>query len=133
MRLTELVSALRLLVLTPQVSLDQEVRGVYCGDLLSDVLASARPGDIWVTIQRHINTVAVAKVAGIPAILVCKGIKPNKEVIDKATEDGIAILSAQEPVFAVAGQLYWLLFGEKDRLHVGGEKGEHHPDQKSEL
>ena len=115
MRLTDLVNALHPAVLTPEVSLDQEVRGVYCGDLLSDVLASARPGDVWVTIQRHINTVAVAKVVGIPAILVCKGIKPNKEVIDKATADGVAILSAQAPAFEVAGQLHRLLFGEKRR------------------
>lgn len=112
MRISELVDALHLEVLTPPVSLDGTVMGGYCGDLLSDVLASARADEVWITIQRHINIVAVAKVVGIPAIVICKGIRPNQGVIDKATADGIAILSCQDSAFEVAGRVHRLLFPE---------------------
>ncbi|RLC88451.1 MAG: hypothetical protein DRI37_05215 [Chloroflexi bacterium] len=112
MRLNELVDLLALEHLTPAVSLDRPVTGGYCGDLLSDVLASARPDEVWITIQRHINTVAVAKVTGIAAIIVCKGIRPNDDVIHKAEEDGIVLLSARESAFEVAGRVHRLLFPE---------------------
>jgi len=112
MQLAELVDALRFEVLTPTVPLVGTVTGGYCGDLLSDVLASARTGEIWVTIQRHINIVAVAKVVGIPAIVICKGIRPSQGVIDKAAGDGIALLSSRESAFETAGRVHRLLFPE---------------------
>ncbi len=112
MQISELVDALRLESLTPSVPVDGAVTGAYCGDLLSDVLASARAGEVWITIQRHINVVAVAKVVGIPAIVICKGIRPNQEVIDKAAADGIALLSSRESTFEVAGRMHRLLFPE---------------------
>ncbi len=112
MRIAELVDALRLEVLTPTVPLAGAVAGGYCGDLLSDVLASARADEVWVTIQRHINIVAVAKVVGIPAIVICKGIRPGREVIDKAAADGIALLSCRESAFEAAGRIHRLLFPE---------------------
>lgn len=112
MKLTEVIDALSLEVLTPNVPLDREVVGGYCGDLLSDVLATARAGEIWITIQRHINTVAVAKVTGIAAIIVCKGMRPNDDVLAKAETDGVPLLSTRERAFEVAGRVYRLLFPE---------------------
>jgi len=40
--------------------LEREVRGGCAGDLLSEVLARAEAGDLWVTVLAHANTVAVA-------------------------------------------------------------------------
>ncbi len=111
MQLSELRDSLALEVLTP-IPQGCSVEGGYCGDLLSDVLASAKPNDLWITIQRHINVVAVAKVVGIPAILICKGIRPDAEVLKKAEAEGIAILSSHEAAFEIAGKVYRLLFPE---------------------
>ncbi len=30
--------------------------GGYVSDLLSDVMAHAQDGDVWITMQRHVNT-----------------------------------------------------------------------------
>jgi hypothetical protein len=38
---------------------DSEVAGGYTSDLLSDVMAHAKAGDVLITIQSHKNTVAV--------------------------------------------------------------------------
>jgi len=40
--------------------LHEEVTGGYASDLLSDVIAHSRKGNVWVTIQTHPNIVAVA-------------------------------------------------------------------------
>ena len=40
--------------------LDEEVTGGYASDLLSDVIAHSRKGNVWITIQTHPNIVAVA-------------------------------------------------------------------------
>ena len=43
--------------------LDNVVRGGYASDLLSCVMAGAHKGDAWVTLQAHMNVVAVATLA----------------------------------------------------------------------
>ena len=40
--------------------LDREVSGGYVGDLLSNVMAGSKSGDVWVTCQAHQNIVAVS-------------------------------------------------------------------------
>jgi len=40
--------------------LSGECSGGYVSDLLSDVMANAKAGDLWVTLQTHQNIVAVA-------------------------------------------------------------------------
>jgi len=60
MTLGEVVKALNLEVRTGQDQMDREVRGGYVSDLLSDVIAGAKEGDLWVTLQLHQNIVAVA-------------------------------------------------------------------------
>ena len=60
MTVRELAAALDLSTLTGQGHLDREVTGGYASDLLSCVMAGARAGDVWVTLQGHANVVAVA-------------------------------------------------------------------------
>ncbi|HRY78167.1 MAG TPA: hypothetical protein P5154_05325 [Candidatus Izemoplasmatales bacterium] len=67
--------------------------GCYAGDLLSVVLKSAKAGNLLVTIITNINTVAVAVLADLPAILFCEGAVPSGEMIRKAEEEQIALLS----------------------------------------
>jgi predicted transcriptional regulator len=69
--------------------------GCYAGDLLSVVLKSAKAGNLLVTIIANINTVAVAVLADLPAILFCEGQQPSAEMIRKAEEEKIALLSTE--------------------------------------
>jgi hypothetical protein len=45
----------------------------YTSDLLSDVMANAVEDAALITIQAHKNTIAVASLAGISAVIVCNG------------------------------------------------------------
>jgi len=91
---------------------DRRVTGGFCGDLLSNVLAAARPGDLWLTIQHHVNVVGVAQVAGLAGILLVEGVEPAESVIAKAEELDVAVLRSSQSAFELAGRLHRTLFAE---------------------
>jgi len=112
MRLSRIVETLGLDTLVP-IEADVEITGGCVSDLLSHVLASAAPGNLWITIQHHANVVAVAQVAGIPAILIAHGKRPNDEVLEQARSAGVTLLGATESSFELAGRLHEILVAER--------------------
>ena len=89
--------------------LELEISGGYSSDLLSDVMANARPGNLWITLQTHQNVVAVASLVGLTGIIITRGLTPDQETLAKATQENILILTTPLPAFAIAGKLYRLL------------------------
>ena len=110
MKLGEIVERLSLESLTPQLqpSSTVEVLGGFASDLLSDVLANAPRGGVLVTIQVHMNVVAVALHAELAAVIFSSGRVPEEKVRQKAVEEGIALYSSRESSFDVVGRLYAL-------------------------
>ncbi|GAB1366288.1 hypothetical protein MASR1M36_11590 [Candidatus Cloacimonadaceae bacterium] len=88
-----------------------ELNGAYVCDMLSDVMGSAKPGQAWITIMKHLNVIAVASMTGIPAIIFAKGNAPDSAVVDKAIEENIVLISSLKSSFELAGILYQLLQG----------------------
>jgi hypothetical protein len=68
-----------------------ELTGGYTSDLLSDVMAHAAEGAALITIQAHKNTVAVASLAGIPAVIICNERPVGDEVLEAARNESIAV------------------------------------------
>lgn len=87
----------------------KEVKGVYIGDLLSLVMAHAKEGDLWITVQGHINSVAVAVLDNLPAILLIEGIQPDDMMRKKAEEEGIVILTTRKSSYEMAKELIKVL------------------------
>lgn len=87
-------------------SADVQVHGCYVGDLLSDVLASAKPDVLWVTIQVHRNVVSVASMKDIPAVLITRGRKLDSQTIAEAEESGVTVLSTPLSAYDAAGRLW---------------------------
>ncbi|HUV06753.1 MAG TPA: DRTGG domain-containing protein [Spirochaetia bacterium] len=110
MQLKRIVRALDLEYLTPAVESPDSLdfTAGHASDLLSDVLANAPQGSILVTIQVHMNVIAVALHAGIAAVVFASGMKPEKAVLDKAVEEKLPLYRSKEPTFNVAGSLYSL-------------------------
>ncbi len=88
---------------------DSVLEGGYTSDLLSDVMANATSGAVLITIQAHKNTVAVATLANLPAILVCNSRPVPGDMLASARDEGIAVLRTAESQFVVSGRLYALL------------------------
>lgn len=101
MKLTELVKNLPLQKLN-QVSLNADVQGVYIGDLLSFVMAHGQEKCIWLTVQRHLNVVAVAELIGFSAIVFVEGIHPEADTIAKADELHIPLLKTTLTAYELA-------------------------------
>ena len=78
----------------------------YVSDLLSDVMANAKAGDLWVTLQTHQNIVAVASLKEIAGIIIIGGREPEKTTLAKAEEENIPIFLTNLPAFEVVGRLY---------------------------
>lgn len=81
---------------------DNEISGVYCCDLLSIVMGRAPAGAAWVTVMGNINSVAVASLTEVGAIILADGVKPDENALKKAEENGINILLSSEPIFDTA-------------------------------
>ena len=91
---------------------DSPLSGAYTSDLLSDVMANAGEGGVLITIQAHKNTVAVATLVNITAIVVCNARPLPADMLESARDEGIAVLLTGENQFTVSGKLYRLLRGD---------------------
>ena len=106
MKLGDVVTKVGLQVETGQEKLDCEVNGGYASDLLSDVMANSREGDVWVTLQVHPNIIAVATLKDLAGIIIVQGKKPEEETIKKAQQEGVPLLVTEHQAFEIAGKLY---------------------------
>ena len=86
-----------------------EVETGYCGDLMSDVMAHAEANCIWITIQAHKNSIAVALIKDIKSIIFTNNVTLEKEVIKKAKEEKINLLRTNKNSFTVCGEIYCMM------------------------
>lgn len=108
MRLREITEKLELELRCGDRFLDAEVGRGYASDLMSDVIANAREGDLWVTLQVHINIVAVAGMKELAGIVLINGREPEAETLKKAESENIPILVSKLSAFELIGRLYKL-------------------------
>jgi len=110
MNLGEIKRALELENLTTELVPEESgsVDRAHASDLLSDVLANAPSGGLLITIQVHMNVVAVAVHAGLKAVVFASGMKPPEDVRAKAVAERISLFTSPESTFDVAGKLYEL-------------------------
>ncbi len=109
MNVRDIVERLSLEVKTAKGDLQREVRGCYISDLLSDVMANAREGELWITLQTHPNIIAVAVLKNLAGIIITNKRTPEEETLKKAGDEGVTIAVSQSPTFEVGGKLYTIL------------------------
>ena len=119
MKLTDLAVQLGLRVAAAGDHLDVEVTGGYASDLISDVLAHARPGDLWVTLQTHQNVVAAASLKELAGIALVGGREPQEDTLQKAEQEGIPIVVSRMTAFELVGRLYGLGLRSAELESVG--------------
>jgi hypothetical protein len=87
---------------------ETEVTAGYTSDLLSDVLANAPKGGVLVTLQVHLNVVAVASHAELSAVIFSSGRKPEPEVVERAIGESLHLYVTEADTFEVVGRLFAL-------------------------
>ena len=109
MKTIDIIEKLDLRLLSGNISQTAEVSGGYVSDLLSDVMGNAREGQIWITLQTHQNIIAVASLKDLAAIIIVKGLVPEKDTIAKSNLEHIPVLSTNLDTFTITGRLFELL------------------------
>lgn len=107
MNLQQIIERLELNLLTdPRDFTLIHPEGGYTSDLLSCVMAGAKSKYLWITLQAHLNIVAVAALLEVAAIIITENAKPDAATISKANEQGIILLSTPRPTFEIDGKLW---------------------------
>jgi len=108
MELQEIIKSLSLKVENPSVDLNREVKGAYVSDMLSDVIGNSKEGFLWITIQVHLNIIAVASLKNLSGIILVNGRVPAEDTLKKAIEEKVPIMTTPLPAFDLVGILYSL-------------------------
>jgi predicted transcriptional regulator len=104
MKLLEVADKLELKSLTKVF--DRDVTGVYISDMMSDVIANAKPGNLLATVQIHGNVIAAANLIDVSGIIVTQGKKPTDDIVKMAEKAEITIFSTDLNQWQVATRLY---------------------------
>ena len=84
---------------------DREVVGGYAGDLLSWVMGRLEANNAWVTIMSNVNIVAVATLADPSCIILSEGVTLEEDVLNRARQQGVNVLSTDKTTFSVCADI----------------------------
>lgn len=100
MTITEIVETVggKIAVDVPNV----EVSCAYAGDLLSDVMGHASEDSVLITVQNHLNTIAVCTLVGIAVIVICHDRPVPPDMAEAAKRENVAIVTTRLSQYAAA-------------------------------
>ena len=91
--------------MTPETDKGREVSCGYTCDLLSWVMAHGAEGMAWVTVQTHMNVIAVASLMEMAAVIIPEGIEMEGPSLEKAKEEGISVLESPLTAYEICARL----------------------------
>ena len=109
MTIQEIATVLNCTLLAGESGLQNQAQGGYTSDLLSDVMGHASEGLVWITLQTHLNVMAIAGLKELAAVIIINQLPVGPEVIQRANAEGIPLLSTPLSGFECSGKLYALL------------------------
>lgn len=104
----QLMEPLELTLLTPDAELAREVTSACVCDLLSFVMARGEAGMAWITVQTHLNVIAVASLCEFSCVIIAEGSAVEPETLAKAAGEGIPVLRSALSEYTLGGRLYAL-------------------------
>ena len=111
--LSSVIKALALEAISSIELVNRSVMGGYASDLLSCVMRGAKKDFLWVTLQSHVNVVAVASLLNLAGVVITEGNRPTPETIAQAEKEKVILLLTPENTFSVVGRL--------NQLGINGE------------
>ena len=77
----------------------------YASDLLSDVMGHCGDESVLITIQNHLNAIAVCTLAGIEAVVICNGRPVPDDMKAAAEREGVGLVTTRLSQFAASAAL----------------------------
>ena len=87
---------------------EKEIDGVFISDMVSDIVAGVKAGNLLITIQMHKNLIATANLVDVSAIIFVRAKKPLDDVIALADRAGITLFSCELDSWKLAIKLHEL-------------------------
>lgn len=107
MTLDQIITRLGLTLLTEPKDFSKIISTAgYASDMLSCVMSGASKHSIWITLQAHVNIVAVAALLDLSAIIITEDAPVDETTISKANEKGVTLLLTPLSSFEIAGRLW---------------------------
>ena len=69
------------------------VNYAYASDLLSDVMGHCGDESVLITIQNHLNTIAVCTLVGCSVVVICHARPVPPDMAEGAAREGVAIVT----------------------------------------
>ena len=111
MNTNELCEKLNLKLLTKEGVNKEITDGCVC-DLLSWVMARGEENMAWVTVQTHLNVVAVACLHDFACVIIPEDIEVPQTTIDKANEEDIIIFGSEKTSYKICSLMSDLGIGK---------------------
>ena len=106
MKLKDIVQIVEGKVLTEGIDLDMQISCAAGADLMSDVLAFAKPDALLLTGLVNPQVVRTAEMADIAAIVFVRGKMPDPDTVALAKEKGIPLVASPYTMFEMCGRLF---------------------------
>ena len=81
---------------------EYEDRTIACGytcDLLSHVMGKGQEDMAWITVQAHMNVIAVAALLDFACVIIPEGLPVDETIVNKAASEDIIIISCEQTAF----------------------------------
>lgn len=108
MKNSELQKVLELEMLVEGNS-EREIRGCYCGDLLSWVMSKLQADQVWLTVMGNINSIAVAVLTDCACIVLSDNASLDEDAKTKAQAMGVTVFRSEKSTFELAVRIQELL------------------------
>ena len=81
------------------VETDADPRAFYAGDFLSRVMGKAPSDSVWITVMGNVNVAGGAVLDEVKVVVVCEGVIPAEQLIEKCKEENIALVTTDKGVY----------------------------------
>ena len=84
---------------------DREIACGYTCDLLSHVMGRGQADMAWITVQTHMNVIAVAALMDFACVVFPESLPVEAAIVDKARQEDVILLSSGQTAFELAALL----------------------------
>ena len=85
---------------------DREIACGYTCDLLSHVMGRGQADMAWITVQAHMNVIAVAALLDFACVIIPEKLPVEAPIVEKAKEEGIVIFSSDKTAYELVALLH---------------------------
>ena len=93
-------------VLCGEDRLDEEIKGCFASDFMSDILAFSKDQDLLITGMLNPQVIRTAEMVDMPYIVFVRGKVPSEDMIELAEESGMVLMASKFLMYSACGVLY---------------------------